>query len=60
LWTLLIAGAVAMFWFGRWWIGVCLLLAASLLPRWRKPPVDDWDKKGQPADPNNPPEQKAA
>jgi len=60
LWILLVGGAIAMFGLGRWWIGVLLLLVACLFPRWKMPPVDDWDKKGQPADPNKPAESKPA
>jgi hypothetical protein len=47
LWCLLMAGACStmILWTNRWWIGLCLLLVAFLLPRGIKPPADDWDTK---------------
>jgi hypothetical protein len=50
LWLLCLAGALVVVWTKFWWLAVFLLLAAQLFPRWKKPPVDDWDEKarGQP------------
>lgn len=45
LWCLLMAGVLWTIWSHRWLIGFCLLLAALLLPRCKKRPVDDWDTK---------------
>lgn len=49
LWLLCLAGAVCLILVGRWCLALCLLLAAQLFPRGKKPPVDDWDIKAREA-----------
>jgi hypothetical protein len=49
LWLLCMAGALVIVWTRFWWLAVFLLFAAQLFPRWKKPPVDDWDEKARAA-----------